>query len=109
MHNGIQLRGEWLTGHPFVGNGVKTDGWYVDTTVHRPAMGPVTALVRLEYMDYDTEPPRARYAKRMITGARVRLPGPITLQVNLTHQGGDLERLRDHSFDVAATYSFRVR
>jgi hypothetical protein len=106
---GVQLRGEWLTGHPFVGTNVSTDGWYVDGIVHRSGMGPVTAVLRIESMDYAAQPPRARHADRVVTGARVRLPGPVTLQLNFTHQTGDLERAKDNSLDFGATYSFRYR
>src|SRR5207248_2068319 len=41
MHNGVQFRGEWITGRPF--DGTTTKGWYADAIVHRAAMGPVTA------------------------------------------------------------------
>jgi hypothetical protein len=107
MHDGIQVRGEWLSGHPFVGTGVRTDGWYVDALVHRLGMGPVTAVARIESMNYLARPPRARQADRFLTGARVRLPGPVTIQLNYVNQRGDLERAKDHSLDLGVTYSFR--
>ena len=54
MYNGIQLRGEFLSGRPF--DGTTTTGGYVDLLVHRVGMGPVTAVARLERLDYDTIP-----------------------------------------------------
>src|SRR5262245_50418522 len=54
MYNGIQLRGEFLSGRPF--DGTTTTGGYIDLLVHRVGMGPVTAVARLERLDYDTIP-----------------------------------------------------
>lgn len=104
--SGLQARGEFLTGHSF--EGVSTLGWYVDGIVHRPGMGPFTALVRGEWLDYDAAPPRARMAKRLTLGTRVRMPGPVTVQLNYLRQHGDLPRIKAHSIDVSATYSFRL-
>lgn len=39
---------------------------------------------------------------------RVRLPGPVTFQLNYLRQRGDLPRIKSHSIDVSATYSFRM-
>ena len=83
---GFQARGELLQGHS--DQGVSTIGWYIDGIVHRPGMGLFTALVRGEYLDYDASPPRARMAKRLTLATRVRLPGPLTLQVNYLRQKG---------------------
>ena len=49
-HGGVQLRGEWMTGHPF--EGATTDGWYADAIVHLVPMGPVTAVARVERMGF---------------------------------------------------------
>ena len=103
---GLQARGEFLTGHSY--EGVSTIGWYIDGIVHRPGMGPFTALVRGEYLDYDAAPPRARMAKRLTLAARVRMPGPVTLQFNYLRQRGDLPHIKSNSIDFSATYSFRV-
>ena len=46
MRGGVQLGGEWINGHPF--EGTKTFGGYADVMVHRPFMGPVTAVARAE-------------------------------------------------------------
>ena len=103
---GLQARGELLKGHSY--EGVSTLGWYVDGIVHRPGMGPFTALVRGESLDYDAAPGRARAGKRVTLATRVRLPGPVTLQLNYLRQQGDLPRIKSHSIDFSATYSFRV-
>jgi hypothetical protein len=103
---GIQARAEFLTGHSY--EGVSTIGWYLDTMVHRPGMGPFTAVIRGEQMDYTAPAPRDRRAKRLTLGTRVRLPGPVTIQLNYLRQRGDLPRIKSHSIDFSATYSFRV-
>ena len=103
---GLQARGEFLKGHSF--EGVSTTGWYIDGIVHRPGMGPFTALVRGERLDYTAPAPRDRRSKRLTLGTRVRLPGPVTMQLNYLRQHGDLPRIKEHSIDVSATYSFRM-
>ena len=50
-----RMRGEWLGGRPF--DGTTTTGGYVDVIVHRPVMGPVTALLRAERLAYDAPDP----------------------------------------------------
>ena len=104
--SGLQARGELLKGHSY--EGVSTIGFYVDGIVHRPGMGPFTALVRGEWLDYDAAPTRAREGKRLTLATRVRLPGPVTLQLNYLRQRGDLPHIKTHSIDFSATYSFRV-
>lgn len=103
---GFQARGEFLNGHSY--EGVSTPVWYVDGIVHRPGMGPFTAVIRSERTDYTAPSPRDRRSKRLTLGTRVRLPGPVTLQLNYLRQHGDLPRVKTHSSDVSATYSFRV-
>ena len=103
---GLQARGEFLKGHSY--EGVSTTGWYVDGIVHRPGMGPFTAVVRGERLDYTAPSPRDRRSKRLTLGTRVRLHGPVTLQLNYLRQHGDLPRIKTHSIDFSATYSFRV-
>ena len=104
--SGIQARGEAIKGHSF--EGVSTTGWYVDGQLHRRGMGPFTAVVRAESLDYSAPSPRARSAQRFTTGTRVRLPGPVTVQVNYLRQHGDLPHIKAHSLDISATYSIRV-
>ena len=105
---GFQARGELLKGHSHEG-GVSTTGWYVDGFVHRPGMGPFTAVIRGESMIYTAPAPRAREARRLTLGTRVRWPGPVTVQVNYVRQRGDLPRIKNHAIDVSATYSIKVR
>jgi hypothetical protein len=105
--SGIQLRGEAIKGRSF--NGVSTTGWYVDGIVHRVGMGPFTAVIRSESLDYIASAPFARTASRFTLGTRVRLPGRITTQVNFVQQHGDMPRIYDSSLDVSITYSLRIR
>lgn len=104
--SGLQARGEFLSGHSY--EGVSTSGWYVDGFVHRPGMGPFTAVIRAERTDYTAPAPRDRRSKRLTLGTRVRLPGPMTVQFNYLRQHGDLPRIKSQSVDFSATYSFRV-
>ena len=71
MGAGVQLRGEWLGGRPF--DGTTTTGGYVDLIVHRPFMGPFTALARAERLAYAAPDPYALYSQRYSTGARLRI------------------------------------
>jgi hypothetical protein len=103
---GVQARGELIKGHSY--EGVSTTGWYVDGQLHRPGMGPFTAVVRGESLDYTAPSPRDRSAQRFTIGTRVRLPGPVTVQVNYLRQRGDLPHIKAHSVDLSATYSIRV-
>jgi hypothetical protein len=104
---GVQLRGELLKGRSF--DGVSTTGWYLDGMLHRPVMGPFTAVVRGESLDYTAAPPRARAASRFTIGTKVRLPWRLTTQINYMHQNGDLPRIYDSSLDFSVTYSVRYR
>ena len=104
--SGLQARGEFLRGHSY--EGVSTTGWYIDGMVHRPGMGPFTAVIRGEVLDYTAPSPRARSANRITLGTRVRLPGPLTMQVNYVNQGGDLPHIKKNSVDFSATYSFHA-
>lgn len=103
---GVQALGEFLTGHSY--EGVTTTGWYIDGLLHRPGMGPFTAVVRGESLDYTAPSPRDRSARRLTVGARVRWPGPVTVQLNYLRQRGDLPHIKKHSLDVSATYSIRM-
>ncbi len=105
-HDGVIVRGEWLAGQPF--DGTTTNGWYADVIVHRVAMGPVTAVLRAEQLDYDTIARFALKATRVTVGARVRLPRGFTAQVNLLRQSGNLPEYRSIPLDLALTYSIRL-
>jgi hypothetical protein len=106
MYEGVQLRGEWITGRPF--DGTTTRGWYADAMVHRASMGPVTAVARIERLDYDTDPPFALHARRQTIGARIRVLDALSVQLNVMHQTGELsEEYGAAAFDVGVTYSLR--
>ncbi len=79
----------------------------MDGIVHHIGMGPFTAVVRSESLDYTAPSPRARSAGRLTLGTRVRLPGPVTAQVNLMHQHGDMPHIHVNSVDFSVTYSVR--
>jgi hypothetical protein len=104
---GIQVRGEAVKGHSY--EGVSTTGWYVDGLVHRAAMGPVTAVIRGESLDYTAAAPFARSASRFTLGTRVRLPARVTTQINFVQQHGDMPRIHNTSVDFSVTYSIRYR
>ena len=104
MNGGVALKGEWLSGQPF--DGTKTTGGYIDLTVHRPALGPVTAVARAERLDYTVNNPRAMHAVRYVAGARIRLLDTLSLQANVIRQSGIPNQGRS-AFDLAATYVLR--
>jgi hypothetical protein len=105
MYAGVQVRGEWLSGRPF--DGAATRGGYVDVLVHRPSMGPVTAVARIERLDYFAGP-FSRFPRRYSLGAKVRVSHRLVGQVNLIHQPPDVTGHAGHtSFDVGLTFSLR--
>lgn len=104
MREGVEVRGEWIAGQPF--DGTRTTGGYVDLLVHRPGLGPVTAVLRAERLGYETAPPHAIYAQRYTAGARVRILSTLAAQVNVMRQHG-VPEARPTSLDVALTYVFR--
>jgi hypothetical protein len=105
MKAGVLVRGEWLGGRPF--DGTETTGGYADLVVHRPFMGPVTALARAERLAYDAAPPRAWYSRRYSAGARIRLWKTVAASVGVAHQEGQFTQRRRTAFDVGLTGSFR--
>jgi len=104
MHEGVQLRGEWIDGRPF--NGTRTFGGYVDAFVHRPVMGPVTAVLRAERLDY-LAGRASSFPRRYIAGARIRLSTMLVGQVNAVHEYGYRGRLANSALDLAFTFSTR--
>jgi hypothetical protein len=106
MRNGFRVSGEWLTGQPF--DGTSTTGWHLDGSVHQPRMGPVTAVLRVEQLGYDTNNPQfAIHAKRQTVGARMRLPRGMTAQIGFLHQQDSSQPYRK-AMDAALTYSLRL-
>jgi hypothetical protein len=102
--DGVQLRGEWISGRPF--DGVATKGGYLDLLVHRRALGPVTPLLRVERLDYDAGP-FSFYLHRFTAGARVHLPGCLTAQTNVIHQPVGLAAGRTNALDAGVTCTVR--
>jgi hypothetical protein len=106
MHAGVQLRGEWLAGRPF--DGTSTSGWYADAIVHRPGLGPVTVVARIERLDYDTSRAQsAIHASRQTAGVRIRFLRGFSAQINVLRQSGQLPTGRSGALDAGLTYSLR--
>jgi hypothetical protein len=106
MRDGVQLRGEWIKGQPF--DGTTTMGWYADAIVHRVAMGPVTAVARIEQLDYDTRPPFDLHRRRQTLGARIRIREGLSAEVNVLHQTGQPDEYGRAAVDIGVTYSVRL-
>jgi hypothetical protein len=107
MHDGVQARGEWIAGRPF--DGTTTTGGYLDLIVHRPVMGPVTAVMRAERLVYDAAPPFELAAQRYSAGTRIRIVDQLAAQIALVHQSREIPQRRRTALDLAVTYSLRVR
>ena len=105
MGGGVQLRGEWLGGRPF--DGTKTTGGYADVIVHRPVMGPVTALFRAERLAYSAPDPYALYSHRYAAGVRIRLWKGLGTSVGVSHQAGQMTQGRRTAIDLGVTYAAR--
>jgi hypothetical protein len=111
MYRGVQVRGEWMTGHPFEGATMK--GWYADALIHLVRMGPVTAVARIEQFEQEggdaSESAGAGAAQRQVIGARIRLPGGFSLNVDLMHRMGKIEVAESNPFalDVGITWTVR--
>jgi hypothetical protein len=105
MAHGVLMRGEWLTGRPF--DNATTQGGYVDVLIHRPGMGPITAVSRLERLDYFAGR-FSRFPRRYSAGVKVRGPHRLVGQLNLVHQPRDRTGHEGHtSLDVALTLTAR--
>ncbi len=106
MLAGVQVRGEWLTGRPF--DNAVTQGGYVDLLVHRPRMGAVTLVSRIERLDYFAGRFSA-FPRRYSVGAKIRASSRLVGQVNVIHQPRDRTGHEGHSsIDVALTLSARA-
>ena len=106
MRDGVQVRGEWLGGRPF--DGTQTTGGYVDLIVHRPVMGPVTALARVERLDYDSDPRFALATQRYWAGARIRFWQGLAASFGAGHQTGQMTQSRRTAFDIGLTLALRA-
>jgi hypothetical protein len=105
MHDGVQARGEWIVGRPF--DNRSTTGGYVDLIVHRPSMGPVTAVLRAERLAYEAPAPRAMAAERYTLGTRIRIIEQLAAQIGLVHQSRQIPQRRPTALDLGLTYSLR--
>jgi hypothetical protein len=106
MSHGVQLRGEWLTGQPW--DGTHTHGGYVDAIVHRPFMGPVTLVGRMELLVYEASNPLySSTARGGAVGARVKVLEGLYGQVNVTHRPDEPYGANVTATDVAFTYTVR--
>jgi hypothetical protein len=83
-----------------------TRGGYIDVFVHRSEMGPITAMARMEVLDYDAGT-RSVLARRSTVGARVLVVDGLFAQVNAAHQSGAIYSDFRNSVDVALTYTVR--
>jgi hypothetical protein len=104
MRSGVQLRGEWIVGRPF--DGVATRGGYLDTLIHPRWLGPVTAVARIERLDYDADE-FSEYLRRFTAGARVRFTPVIGAQINLVRELGRSPHEHKTALDLSLTYSVR--
>jgi hypothetical protein len=105
MHGGIAVKGEWLDGQPF--DGTRTYGGYVDMSLHRPALGPVTVVARAERLEYIVDSPRAMNALRYTAGARIRVFDTLAVQANVVRQSG-IKSQGKGAVDLAVTYVLRI-
>ena len=103
---GVQVSGEWITGRPF--DGTSTTGWHADVMVHRPVMGPVTAVWRSEQLDY-ARPRRSNDGPGDIPPAH----GSVCFGISAAGQGPSPERQPEDAdttaLDGDLTYSIRLR
>ncbi len=104
MTDGVLIRGEWMDGRPF--DGVTTRGEYLDAIVHRVGMGPVTAVARVERLDYDAGP-FSQFLRRYTAGARVRISSMLSAVVNAIGQPTGLANGRHVALDLGLTCSLR--
>jgi hypothetical protein len=74
--------------------------------VHRQFMGPVTAVLRAERLDYEAGR-FSSYPRRYTAGAKVRLSGLAVAHVNVLHEPPYDAASAETALDVALTLSFR--
>jgi hypothetical protein len=99
-----EFTGEWVNGHPFAGT--RTFGGYADLMVHRQFMGPITAVLRAERLDYEAGR-FSSFPRRYTTGAKVRLSSLLVAHVNVLHEPAYDDEAAETALDVALTFSLR--
>jgi hypothetical protein len=102
MWEGVQVRGEWVDGRPY--DDSSTRGGYLDVFVHHIGMGPVTAVARIERVNYSDHYHHDE-SRRATAGARVRITNSLSLEAGVLHDWGG----EDHgtSADLGLTESLR--
>ncbi len=105
MTGGVQVRGEWLEGQPFAGR--TTTGGYLDLIVHTRRMDRVTALGRVEKLDYPAPSSFALFTKRAIAAVRVRTWQGAAVSLGVSHQAGQQTQRRRTAIDVGMTWVLR--
>lgn len=105
MAGGVQVRGEWLDGQPF--DGRATNGGYLDVIVHTRRMDRVTALGRVERLDYDAPTQFALVTHRLAAAMRVRAWSGAAVSLGISHQGGQQTQRRRTALDVGLTWVLR--
>lgn len=105
MAGGVQVRGEWLDGQPFTGR--STSGGYLDVIVHTRRMDRVTALARVERLDYEAPTQFALFTHRYLASLRVRAWQGAAVSVGLSHQGGQQTQRRRTALDMGLTWVLR--
>jgi hypothetical protein len=112
---GLQLRGEWIFGKEWKNSVSETRGGYVDAIVHTRFMGPLTAVLRTEKLDWtylethedDSTSLELWRGYRQTVGARLRIPGGLTAQFNVLRHSKNVAYDSRTAFDMALTYSIR--
>jgi hypothetical protein len=104
MHEGLELRGEWITGQPF--DDTATYGDYVDMRLHTPALGIVTPVFHAERLAYEADPRRSIFPYRLTAGSRVQIRPRLAAQINVLRQHG-VPNQGETALDVAVTYVVR--
>jgi hypothetical protein len=102
LRNGVQLRGEWISGSNFAH--AHTRGWYVEALAHRPRLGPVDPVLRYEEYRFTGSEDRD-VERRWIVGARVCVTRSLTATINFLHQSGLPGG--DPAVDVGLTHTLR--
>ena len=87
----------------------RRNGWYADVLVHRRGMGPVTAVARVEQLDYrESATAHGESLRRQTIGARVNVGYALSLNMNFVHQTGDAkDEYRPRALDLSVTWSLR--
>jgi hypothetical protein len=101
---GVQLRGEWISGRPF--DGVTTTGGYLDLLVHKRELGPVIPLLRVERLDYAAGS-FSQYLRRVTAGSRIHVSRCVSAEVNVLHQALGLAAGRTNALDAGLTCTVR--